>query len=403
MIFIAVFVAALAVFLLQRRLFTRHFFDGLRYRVRMSTGEVFEGEEMFVYEELENGKSLPLPNARVETELPEGLSFRIHDKTGKPTLSQTVSSVFVLHGGEKVSRRWRVVCKKRGVYHPVGALIVSNDLFGSAPDSKRIAIEETNANSVTVLPKAIDLSRMFTSSSEQDGDRIVPRGLLTDPARICGTREYVTGDPMNRINWLSTAVHGQLMVNHEEHTEKDSFNLILNMQSHPFELHAGVPSHAEAVELGITVCASILDLLAPDNLPVRLFANVPTETMRDFADPEFPMPQDADFLATREYRGREDTIEALRMLAALPMQYSCPSEQFLDLLASRPECFTRGGNLVFVSPYLDDRMILFHESMKPYGVRVLFYVTGTNRNALIIPPDVEVCYRTYGGGEVSHE
>lgn len=400
MIFLAVILAALAVFLIQRRVFSHHFFDGLKYRVRMSTEEVFEGEDIYLFEELENKKYLPLPSARVETELPDGLSFRIHDKKGNPVLTKSVSSVFVIHGGEKVSRRWRVKCGRRGVYHPIGALIVSSDLFGSTTDSQRISIEADAINTVTVLPKAIDIARMFTSSSEQDGDRIVPRGLLTDPTRICGTREYVSGDPMNRVNWLSTAVHGQLMVNNEEHTEKDCFNIVLNMQSHPFELHDGIPSNSDAVELGISVCATILDMLADDSLPVRFFANVPTDTLDDFRDPDYTGGE-TDFLATREYRGRDDTIEGLRMLASLPMRFSCRCEKFLDVLADDPDRFTRGGNLIFVSPYLDDRMLLFHEVVSKYGVRVIFYVTGTNRNALIIPPDVEVYYRTYGGGETA--
>ncbi len=407
MIFIAILLAAVVVYVIQSRLFSKHSFDDLRYRVRMSTDEVFEGEDIFLYEELENGKTLPLPNARVEAELPEGLSFRLHEKKGKKTvekLSATASSVFVLHGGEKISRRWRVKCGKRGVYHPKGALIIVGDLFGTGTESRRIETEASRENTVTVLPRTINLQKTFTVSDETDGDETVPRGLLTDPTRICGAREYTDGDPMNRINWKSTAAHGRLMVNEEEYTEKNCFNLILNLQSRPFEQTSGEPSDVNTVELCITVVASVLDALAAKRQPVRLFANVPTEELEKWQDrtrADAILPQGKDLLVTREFVGKEDTLDSLRLLAALPMRFSCRAEEMMDLLAAEPALFSRGGNLVFVSSYLDERMIVFHDVMKRNGVRVSFFVTGGNRNAVAVPDGIPVAFRTHTGEVVS--
>ena len=402
MIFLAIALAALLVYLLESRLFTRHAFDSLRYRVRMSTDEVFEGEDIFLYEELENGKSLPLPYARVEAELPEGLFFRLHEKQGKKKteiLSSAASSVFVLHGGETVSRRWRVCCQKRGIYTPKGALIVAGDLFGTDTDSRRIELIPDRENTVTVLPRTISLQKLFSFTDETDGETTVPRGLLTDPTRICGTREYAAGDPMNRVNWKSTAVHGQLMVNTEEYSEKDCFNLVLNMQSRAVEHIPGVPGDPNTVELCITVAASVLDGLAEKRQPARLFINVPEEGLDAHADPAFR--GEKGILITREYRGREDTLRTLRLLAALPMAFSCRAEEMMDLIVSDPGRYARGGNLVFITSYLDERMLVFHEMMRRAGVRVSFYVTGGNRNAVAIPPDVPVAFRTHRGEVLS--
>jgi UDPglucose 6-dehydrogenase len=80
-------------------------------------------------------------------------------------------------------------------------------------------------------------------------------------------------DPMNRINWNSTAAHGKLMVNVEEFTEQYQFNIILNMQSRSIELHPHEPSSPDYIEMCITVCASILDNISSHNIPVKLFAN----------------------------------------------------------------------------------------------------------------------------------
>ena len=405
MIFLAIALAALLVYLLQSRLFTRHAFDSLRYRVRMSTSEVFEGEEVFLYEELENGKSLPLPNARVEAELPEGISFRLHEKQGKNKgkvkLSASASSVFALHGGETISRRWRVSCGKRGVYTPKGALIIAGDLFGTDVDSKRVELIPDRENTVTVLPRTIDLQKLFTFTDETDGETTVPRGLLTDPTRICGAREYASGDPLNRVNWKSTAVHGQLMTNLEEYSEKECFNIVLNMQSRAVEQNPGVPGDPNTVELCITVAASVLDGLAAKRQPARLFINAPSDGLDAHLDPAFDCGSDLSLMITREYRGREDTLETLRLLAALPMAFSCRAEEMMDLIASDPARFARGGNLVFITSYLDERMIVFHEMMRRAGIRVSFYVTGGNRSAAAIPPDVPVAFRTHRGEVLS--
>ena len=45
----------------------------------LSRNEVFEGEQLYLYEEITNDKLLPIPYAKIETELPEGLSFILLD------------------------------------------------------------------------------------------------------------------------------------------------------------------------------------------------------------------------------------------------------------------------------------------------------------------------------------
>ena len=72
MLFLALLAALLIVYLVQRGIYRKYIFKNLGYRVTLSAEEVVEGDDVFMYEELSNAKALPVPSAKVETELPEG-------------------------------------------------------------------------------------------------------------------------------------------------------------------------------------------------------------------------------------------------------------------------------------------------------------------------------------------
>ncbi len=399
MLFVSIALALLIVYLVQARIFNRHAFDRLRYHVTLSAEEVFVDEDVFMYEELSNEKNLPIPNLKVDTELPEGLQFRLRSRekalqnTSADQYRQSVQSIFVLGSNKQVRRRWRVTCQKRGIYHIGSVLMVINDLLGFNAQSRRIEVPQGKHNQIVVLPKAIDLDEHFTSSYTLNGDVIVPHSLLTDPLRLCGTRDYTPYDPMNRINWKSTAAHDRLMVNVEEYSQRHQFNIVMNMQSRDIELHPDTPSAPEFVELCITVCASIIDKVSPENIPIRIFANTPPASVGEQAAGEDEIG--GQILMTRAFQGKRDMIAALRLLAALQMKVSCPIEKMLDHIAAHAYSYANGSNIIVISPYISERMIIFHDTLERQGIKVIFYVTTTYQNAWNIPKNIEVYYHTY--------
>ena len=135
MFYLAVLLAVVAVYLAQMWLYRRHMRQGLSYTVRLSTEEAFEDEDIFYYDELVNDKLLPIPFLKVNSDLPQGLYFHFLDaaadgKEFRESHEAQVQSIFVLQPHQKISRRWRVTCKKRGVYTMGDAVLVTNDLFG---------------------------------------------------------------------------------------------------------------------------------------------------------------------------------------------------------------------------------------------------------------------------------
>ncbi len=399
MLYLALLAAVFIVYIWQQRLYEKHTFEEIDYKVTVSSEEVFEGEDIFIYEEITNDKYMPVPYTKVDTTLPKGLNFRIveYDKrTGKPhdVFRDRIASVFVLKSKEKIRRRWRVNCRTRGIYSIGNATVVSNDLFGMNPTSKTFRCEPGKTNTVVVLPRTVDLEEHFTSSFYHSGDVIKNHSLLTDPLRIAGAREYTSFDPMNKINWKQTAVHGKLMVNNEEFTQRHRFNILLNMNSRDIEKDPHHPSSPESIEQCITVVASILDRISAENVPVRIISNTPPETVSEeyAADTE---GIGSEILFTPAFEGKRDMIGALRLLSSLKTEISCTVEKMLDYILEHREVFSESGNLIVVSPYISTRMIIFHDEMEKNGVHVIFYVTTTNRNADIIPPNIEVYYKTY--------
>ncbi len=407
MLFVAVAIMIIIAYFVQMRIYKKHTFERLSYKASLDATEATVGDDIYLFEELTNEKVLPLPYIKVCSSLPEGLSFRLSmEEDGKlrEMYAPAVESMFVMKGRQRIKRRWRIACRKRGVYTLGDVVIVANDLIGYNAHSAGLSMPRLKSTTVTVLPVAVDLERDFTSTKFFSGDIITNRSLLTDPMLRAGARDYTPVDPMNRINWKLSASHARLMVNVEEYVQKIQSNVILNMCSHMIERDPTVPANPEFVEYNITVAASLLERFASNNIPVRLIANTPPETIHG----DFIAGNDEkgkQILVTPPFSGKNGLLEAMRTLAVLEMKISMPVEAMLDYILAAPHFFAENGNIVFVTSVLDERMLVFHEQMAKKDIEVIFYVTTSNRGTNVIPPNVKVFYRTYfdsykGGGYV---
>ena len=115
MVFIALLLAVLLVYTAQCRIYSARIFSALRYRAYFEREEAEEGDVVYMYEEITNLGDIPIPNAKINTRLPEGLRFMITDKgEGEITLVGQVQSVFVLRGNAAIRRK---STKKTGDSH----------------------------------------------------------------------------------------------------------------------------------------------------------------------------------------------------------------------------------------------------------------------------------------------
>lgn len=415
MIIIAIFLACLIVIIVQRNLYSKKGLDSINYRSEFSTDTAFVGDDIYLYETLSNDKRLPMPYIKVSTDFKEGLCFTIitdvsDGKNRKVSESSSIQSVFVMKGHSSVRRRWRIRCIKRGVYPAPGALLIASDIFGmdmASRLSKSTEMTECGKYSrLVILPKTLDLSAEFSTESGISGDVISNHCLVSDPMLLSCSRDYTTFDPMNKINWKSTASHGKLMVNIEDKTVNLRFGIILNMNTRPIERDPTIPGDILAIEQSITVCASLIESASKRNIPIKLFAN--TEPSEEFNTALLNLPDEYDrsllseseltaskILATETVFGKDSVIGLMRALSFVEMKISVPAEAMFDHICRHIEYYSDCASLVVVSPYIDERMINAHRSVKKFGIDMIFYLTTGRNDSNGVPSDVEVYYCTY--------
>lgn len=119
------------------------------------------------------------------------------------------SHVLTLVGGrENRTYLARTRLAERGVF-PLGpTVLVSGDLFGLFPITRTFPSEE----SLLVYPMMVEVHHFPNPPGLLPGGEALRRRTPQITSNAAGVREYATGDPINRIHWISTARRNQLMV-----------------------------------------------------------------------------------------------------------------------------------------------------------------------------------------------
>ena len=390
------FLAFGGAYLLNRRRGKKRREQSLEYRFAFSTDEVFHGEYLYLDQVVVNTSEHTVPFLKLETLMPEGLKIVLNPSTeaGKKTGAvHSAESVWMLPPHSQVSRRWRILAEKRGIYpaERVEMHAVANDALGSGEFSLRLQPQADGCGILAVLPRAAEWVTQIALSSAFSGERTEPRGLIRDPMMICGIREYEGSDPLNTVDWKQSAKLGRMVVRKTEAIQNDRYNIVLNMQSTLIEPDPQTLSSPHYIEECITICASLLDSAVRRNIPVRLIANTEPEGLPGGALHE--SGSGPHIFCSEEYRSGDSVIEAYRLLSRLPLRMSIPVEALEDDISAYPEQYARDGNLVFVTTFLDERMLLFYRRMRERGIRVIFFVVTAYQNAVGLPSDMDVHFR----------
>ena len=175
------------------------------------------------------------------------------------------SRLAVLMPGRSVTMHYRLTFSKRG-YHRVGPMMMeSGDLFGL---QKRFRTG-TEQDYVSVLPSIAYIDTFGIGSKRPQGPVKRSNRAYEDPSRLSGVREYVAGDPLNRIHWKASARTGELFTKQYAPSVVQGGTLVLDMHQDSF-----MPERAhERRELAITITASIGYLLHASGEQVGLLTN----------------------------------------------------------------------------------------------------------------------------------
>ena len=294
------------------------------------------------------------------------------------------------------------------MYRPLESVMIVNDLFGTGSVSQTLTaadFEEQKNTLLCVIPRLYEIPFPSIENEFVLGDKSVLMGMLEDPLLNNGIREYFDGDPMNSFNWKATAAHDKLLVNRYEYTRERRYNVILNLRSRDNERDEHIPSIAEASESSIKLCAALLDMAAANQPSVRLAVNtladlsLATKRAKESAyrtlesenseiyrikdtSAEGSIKQitpERDLLVTDPFMGKRDIADALRLLAELPLYYTCTLEKMLELISDGELPQLLDGSFIIVTPYVNERILRFYDDMNKRGVRVAFCLSSTSQ------------------------
>ncbi|WP_407270981.1 DUF58 domain-containing protein [Radiobacillus sp. PE A8.2] len=290
----------------------------IEYKRSFVPEPVFVGDEIEMVDEIANKKWLPILWLRLESKLHPNLQFvseqqqqEIQDETFHRTL-------FTMMPFQRIKRRQKLVCKKRGYYRFESVSMTTGDVFGYSQSFQHFdAIVE-----LTVYPKIVSIDDIPLPSHSWLGDLLVKRWIIEDPFLVTGVREYVRGDALNTINWKATARAGNFQVNQKGHTSDHQLLIYVNFdQTDDIWLPI---ADQELVEQGLSYAASIANFALAKGISTGFGSN--SYLVEPFGKFQRIQPS----TRTASNFGNNQLTYILDTMAKLKMDRSMSFEQFLQ-------------------------------------------------------------------------
>lgn len=195
----------------------------IRYTRSFNETTVFAGEKIELIDEIANEKLLPIPWLRLESRISDHLQFEANKDSdvGHGGFHRTL---FSLMPYQKVKRKQSLTCTKRGYYSIKTASLTTGDVFGFGENFKFV----DSPVEVTVYPRLLSMDNIPLPAHSLLGDIIVRRWVIEDPFLTAGVREYSNGDPLNAVNWKSTARTNQLQVTKKDYSADHYLMIYVN-------------------------------------------------------------------------------------------------------------------------------------------------------------------------------
>lgn len=225
----------------------------------------------------------------------------------------------------RARHEWAVTttCMLRGLYRLGPTTLVSGDPFGFFEARRDLKAK----NEVLVYPETVPLHDFAPTAGQLVGGEARRQPVHFVTPNAAGVREYVPGDSLNRIHWLSTARRGRLMSKEFEVDPLADVWIVLDndARAHPAAI---VPAFSTE-ECAVKVAASLVRYFLEKARSVGFITYAPGRT---FIQPD---------------RGARQLTKALEALAT---SRATGSTSLHDLLALEGERFARATTLVIVTP-----------------------------------------------------
>ena len=363
-------VALLMLFFLIEILFYKYtLMKGLKYTLSFSKTEAFEGEDMFVDEEIYNKKPVPIPWVKADIHSSKWLEFA-GASSSIVDERRFVTSGFMLRSYQKTKRRWYMKCTKRGVFDIENATITCGDILGLISESKAVPINTR----LIVYPGMIEIDELFFSTRDILGDAIVKRFIMDDPFIVKGIREYIPGDAINRLNWKASAKTNKLMVNENDFTTKVGITVLMNVQSDIDEFKGVM--NKDVIELAVKVSATALNRGFNQGIPIRFGSNACT------------VDDDKNMILTESGSGQEHMKHMLFKLAQLKLR----NIRDFDIYLSQLENKISNTQVYIITSFITEDIIAEATRISMLDNTVKILVLNTKYQDAPESKDVEIFY-----------
>ena len=320
---------------------------GIGYQRRFSETRLFLGETVTVSCTAMNHSRLPLISLYIYDGAPRGFRPALGDSTVAFAAGGrlTFSHLMALLPGQQASRRVILQPTRRGYYVFGAAELRAADLLGMFEVDGIAEVRDT----LIVYPRIFQLEALGIPTREPYGALQALRGLIEDPARIIGARDYHYGDSFRQIHWKATAHRGTLQTRVVEYTSDPTAILFLNVATFP---QAWRGSDPERFEWAVSVTASIATWAHNTGAVVGLLANG-------------NMPNTPKAARVRPLRSPNQLMRILESLAMIGPYTFFPFEQFLlDEQPGVPFGATQVVITPLLTPQIEGALRQLHERGK---------------------------------------
>jgi uncharacterized protein (DUF58 family) len=291
------------------------------------------------------------------------LWLHVRDRSDLPG-SQGSRVLTLIGGRERRSYRARSRLVQRGIFSLGPTDVVSGDLFGLFPVSRTMP----SAGSLLVYPMMFDVHAFPSPPGLLPGGEALRLRTHQVTPNASGVREYVSGDPLNRIHWLSTARRNELIVKEFELDPMAEVWIFLDAEARAqAEQPYSLPSQAvEAMwspwkevklppsteEYAVSITASLARHFLRRDRAVGLVSHHQASQRTPNV-----LPPD---------RGGRQLGKILEILAPLHAQGNLPISA---LVTAHAQHIVRGSTAIIVTPSANEELALVADLLSQRGLR----------------------------------
>jgi uncharacterized protein (DUF58 family) len=310
--------------------------------LRAQVGQVFE--ERY---EVSNNSRIPR------------LWLEVKDESSLPG-SEGSRVITLLEPRQSRSYLARTRLMERGVFLLGPTVLISGDMFGLFPVNSKIETQEE----LLVYPLMVEVQNFPNLPGLLPGGEALRRRTQQVTPNASGVREYVTGDPLNRIHWLSSVRRDKLIVKEFELDPLADVWIFVDAearvqlsvaqadtQSHKYSIwqrDVRIKLPPDSGEFAVSAAASVARHYLRRSRAVGLV------TAGQYIN---LLPPD---------RGGRQLGKILEALALLRMDGDVPLR---GLIETQVKHIARGSTVVIITPSIDREVIIIFDHLLRRGIR----------------------------------